>query len=108
MAEMIPIRYGGYWDVPRYIVLHYRGMLLYLRSAFDEELDDYPANYSVYKLPATVEASVQEGSWDFLNNPDITYIGEIPVGQVPFDETKCKELDASCLDRLFSDSFNSE
>lgn len=101
MAEMIPFQYGGFWDVPRGIVLRYRNTLLYLQSTFDDKLDDYPDNFSVYKLPASAEASVQQGSWDFLNSPEITNIGEVPIKQVVFDPSMRKELDPSCLDSLF-------
>ena len=71
MADMIPFRYGGFWDVPRYIVLRYRDGLLYVQSAFDEELDDYPDNYSVYKIPTSAEPSIEEGSWEFLSKPQL-------------------------------------
>jgi hypothetical protein len=48
MAEMIPFRYDGFWDVPRFILLRYGGKVLSLQSHFDDDLGDYPDACSVY------------------------------------------------------------
>ena len=48
MAEMTPFTYGGFYDVPRCISLRYRGRRFLLQSAFDDDLDEYPTDYSVY------------------------------------------------------------
>lgn len=102
MAKMTPFKYGGYWDVPRYIVLSYRDWFLLLRSEFDEELDGYEANYTVFVLSASVGDLVREGNWEFYNKTPMTEIGKIPVSAVVFDPTKHAELDASCLDELIA------
>jgi hypothetical protein len=102
MAKMTPFEYGGYWDVPRYIILSYRNRFLLLRSEFDEELDEYEANYTVFVLPESVGDSVREGNWEFYNKAPMNEIGKIPVSAVVFDQTKRAELDASCLDELIS------
>ncbi len=47
---MVPFRYVDYYDVPRTIALRYKGKLFLLQSAFDDKLDEYPDNYSVYEL----------------------------------------------------------
>jgi hypothetical protein len=49
--KMVEFQYGDFCDVPRFIILKYRDTLFLLRSAFDEELDEYPDSYSVYRLP---------------------------------------------------------
>jgi len=46
MAEMTPFTYGGFYDVPRCPTLHYHGSRSLLQSAFDEDLDEYLAEYS--------------------------------------------------------------
>jgi len=97
---MIPFRYIEFYDVPRGIVLRYRGKLLLLQSAFDEDLDDYPDRYSVYELPESVETSLAAGSWHFLENKELDRIGEIPVKALRFDSTKRKTLEPSILDDL--------
>jgi hypothetical protein len=102
MAQMIPFKYGGFWDVPRYLVFEYRDHLLLMRSEFDDELDDYEANYTVFVLPEAVGDSVREGSWEFYKNTPMVEIGQVPVSAVVFDERKREELDASCLDEMIS------
>src|SRR5207249_9117032 len=96
-------RYVEFYDVPRAIALRHRGRLLLLQSAFDEKLDEYPDNYSVFVLPESAEASLARSSWEFLEN-GLTCIGQIPVEAVRFDPTKRKTLDSSILDKLTDDS----
>jgi hypothetical protein len=100
MAQMIPFKYAGFYDVPRYIILKYRERFLLMQSAFDDELDEYASSYSVYLLPESVGHSVLDGSWDFFNNTPMDEVGQIPVCAVVFDQSKRKELDGSCLDDL--------
>ena len=99
ISKMIPFRYIEFYDVPRGIVLRYRGKLLLLQSAFNEDLDDYPDTYSVYELPESVELAGC-GSWHFLENKELDRIGEIPVKALRFDSTKRKTLEPSVLDDL--------
>ena len=64
VGQMIPFRYGGFWDVPRYILLRYRGKPLLLESPFDENLDEYPDDFAVYELPSKTERSADtRTSW---------------------------------------------
>lgn len=102
MSEMIPFRYGGFWDVPRFILLRYRGKALLLESPFDESLDEYPDDYAVYELPDGTEWSeLPEGSWIRDETPR-SLIGRIPIDKVAFDPTKRRALDPGCLDTLFA------
>jgi hypothetical protein len=102
MAQMIPFKYAGFWDIPRYILLRYRGEFLYLASEFDDDLDDYSNHYTVYVLPGYVEVSAVEGQWNAILQSTMRKVGRIPVVAVVFDATKRKELDASCLDNLLA------
>lgn len=99
MGDMVPFRFGSYYDVPRTIVVRYRELLVLLRSDFDDILDEYPDIYSVYVLPDSVEESLKRSSWEFLGS--ITNcIGCIPVKSVTFDPSKSKMIDPSILDEL--------
>jgi hypothetical protein len=100
LSEPIPFRYGGYWDVPRYLLLRYRGKTLLLQSPFDDTSDEYPDVYSVYEVPDTISQSVLEGDWTLLEGADLRLVGEIPISTVIFDPTKRRTLDSSCLDPL--------
>jgi hypothetical protein len=102
VATMTPFRLGGFYDVPRYITLIYCDKMIFLRSEFDDDLDDYPNSYSVYVIPESFAASVTAGSWEFRSK-ELVYIGEILIADVRFDSRDFKELDASCLDRLLKD-----
>jgi len=66
-------------------------------------LAEYPDIYSVYELPESVESSISEGSWLFLDRTELTRLGQIPVKSVRFDETKRKALDPYLLDALAED-----
>ena len=101
LAEIIPFRYSGFWDVPRYILLRYREKALLLQSPFDESLDDYPNVYFVYQVPDAISESVLGGDWALLEGVELRLVGEIPINAVAFDPTKRRALDSSCLEGLF-------
>jgi hypothetical protein len=100
MAEMTPFEWGWFYDVPRCVSLRYRGTRFLLQSAFDEKLDEYPSEYSVYKVPESPDDSHAICSPEFLSNTPMVCIGKIPVDEVVFDPSKRKELDATILDTL--------
>jgi hypothetical protein len=100
LCEMTPFSYGGFYDVPRCLTLRYRGRRFLLQSAFDEDLDEYPTDYSVYVVPESADDSRPMCSPEFLGSTSMACIGRIPIDQVIFDSSKRKELDASILDRL--------
>jgi len=100
LCEMTPFSYGWYWDVPRCIALRYKGKHFLLQSAFDEDLDDYPSDYSVYVVPEPADDSLPVCSPEFLGKTPMSCVGQIPIDQVTFDSTKRKELDASILNRF--------
>jgi hypothetical protein len=101
LAEIVPFRYAGFYDVPRYILLRYREMTLLLQSPFDDSIDEYPDVYSVYQLPDASSQSVLGRDWPHLDNAELHFLGEIPISTVAFDPTKRRTLDSSCLDVLF-------
>lgn len=101
LVEIVPFRYAGFYDVPRYILLSYREKTLLLQSPFDDSIDEYPDVYSVYQLPDASSQSVLGGDWPHLDNAVLHFLGEIPISTVAFDPTKRRTLDSSCLDVLF-------
>jgi len=103
MSEMTPFRYGGFYDVPRCLSLRYRGRWFLLQSAFDEGIDEYPADYSVYIVPESADDSQLVCSPEFLSNTPMACIGQIPIDRVIFDPSKRKELDASILDSFIEE-----
>lgn len=100
LCEMTPFRYGGFYDVPRCFTFRYRGKRFLLQSAFDENLDEYSSDYSVYVVPEPADDSLPACSPEFLTNVPMSCIGRIPIDEATFDSTRRREFDASTLDRF--------
>jgi hypothetical protein len=92
------LAYGEFWDVPRLFVVTVDDGLLVFDSAFDDELDDYRHEYSVYFLPWT-EAHRLHGSWKTLTD-GAELRGAVPVDAAQFDETRRLMVDASLVARF--------
>ncbi|MGA9668338.1 MAG: hypothetical protein WBQ94_03975 [Terracidiphilus sp.] len=101
-AVMVPFRYGGYWDVPRSIVLRYRKRLLLLDSPFDDALDEYPDVYTVYELSDDVVPSLAVGPWSFRGDTSLRILGTVNIKDVKFDPTRHARLDATILNPLLN------
>ena len=101
MRNMVKMRYGSFYDVPRGIVLRYKGRYFYLSSAFDEIKDEYPDDYSVYSFPETMESVASSESWGFVRElGSLQRLGSLKISDCTFDKSKRKEFDASVLDRF--------
>jgi hypothetical protein len=96
---LTPFLYTDFYDVPRNIILVVGKKWILLQSAFDEGMDEYEPDYSVYRLPSSFEPPPKGTSWEFLKQ-DLEYLGKIPVREVEFDETKRRTLNAAALDEL--------
>ena len=99
---MTPFQYGDFYDVPRMILLCVRGRWVFLQSAFDEELDNYETEYSVYRLPASFQPPSAGSRWDFLEQK-LVCVGKVPIQAVEFDNTKRRTLRAEALERIVLD-----
>jgi len=100
--QMTPFQYVDFYDVPRTIILLVRGKWVLLQSAFDQELDDYEAEYSVYRLPSLFQPPHVGSRWDFLEQ-ELICVGKIPVREVQFDTSKRRTLSAAALDEIVAD-----
>jgi hypothetical protein len=102
MSKMTRFRYSGFNDVPRGIVLKYRGKFFFLDSSFDDNADEYPDRYIVYVFPESMEAAAANSSWDFLGKlASLDHVGTINVKEVYFDRSRRKKLDATVLEQSF-------
>jgi hypothetical protein len=103
-GSMAPFKYVDFYDVPRLILLKYRDHLFLLASYFDEEKDDYDDKYSVDILPPWVEQKIGESNWRVLEGgiEGRRQIGEIPVKDIVFDQTKRRALDPTFLDKYMN------
>jgi hypothetical protein len=101
MSEQIPIKYLGFWDVPRNFIVRYRGNTLLFDSAFDETLDDYWDFYKVYVLPPIRDDELPK-DWTILPARATGYLGEVPIAQVQFDPSRRESIDSAVLDEMMT------
>jgi hypothetical protein len=103
MSEWLPIRYLGFWDVPRNFLVRYQRELYLFDCPFREELDDYPDSYAVYVLP-DLSADEIDADWAALPGKAVRKVGDIPITDVRFDPTRRKAIGAEVFDALVPDS----
>ena len=81
MASWVPVvAYRDFYDVPHLLAARVGARLLPFESRFDEALDDYEPDYSVYELPS---ADLPEGSWEHLSH-GLTRLTAVPLRDVEF------------------------
>ena len=103
MATWLPISYRGYWDVPRIILVQSCNRVLLFDCQFNDEVDDYPDEYTVFEMPPGTNEDNSPHDWRTLRDLAIRQIGVIPVKQVMFDERDgARHIDSAVLARLFS------
>jgi hypothetical protein len=82
MADWVPIiSHRGFYDVPHVLVARVGARLLLFESRFDESLDDYETDFSVYELPENAE--LPDGPWDQLSD-GLKRIAAVPLRDVEF------------------------
>jgi hypothetical protein len=94
------IAYRGFYDVPRYFVVLHEGALLLFANDFDDEADDYGADYTVFVLDGQADLS---GSWDRLPSVAVKKLGRVPVAEVRFDPSRRHSVEVSSFDRIVSE-----
>jgi hypothetical protein len=99
MSTWAPIRYRGFWDVPRVFITPHNGRTYLFDCPFDEELEDYIDSYRVYTMPDLLVEELPT-DWTTLYQRATGFLGEIPVARVRFDPTRRREIDSSVLDEL--------
>jgi hypothetical protein len=93
--QWLPISYRDFYDIPRSVLVEYEGEAYLLECPFDEEADEYPLDFAVYRLPQGVAeaARQQTSSWVDLGEAG-TLLGRVPVALVRFDESRRRLLDS--------------
>jgi hypothetical protein len=82
VAGWVPvIAYREFYDVPHLLVTRVGARLLLFESRFDESLDDYEPDYSVYELRPT--DGLPDGSWEHLSE-GLTRVGAVSLREVEF------------------------
>ena len=101
VSQLPIVKYFGFADVPREIVVRYHDQLYLLDCPFDDELDDYAPTYQVWALTPEGYQRFERGEWNLDQLiDDATGAGEIPVADVRFDPTRRQSLDDGIFQQL--------
>jgi hypothetical protein len=93
------IEYVDFWDVPRQFLVEYVDDLYLFDCPFDEDVEDYPDRYVVYRLPRDLKDRLETMTWTEL--PAVgQVVGETPVAGVRFDPTHRRYVDSQCFSAL--------
>jgi hypothetical protein len=95
----LPIRYREFYDFPRAFVVQLPGSMYYFDCPFDNQVDEYPDHYRVYRLAPDVPVPPDGESWEGLEQHG-QFVREIPTQGVRFDGTKRVSVDAKILENL--------
>jgi hypothetical protein len=95
----LPIRYREFYDVPRAVVVEFRGETYLFDCPFDHGIDDYLPEYTVYRLPPDIADELDTMSWADLGTLG-TKVGSIEVSGVVFDATRRAAMSESVFKRL--------
>jgi hypothetical protein len=95
----LPIRYRDFYDVPHLILVEHDGALYLFDGQFDQDLDDYPDKYGVYRLPDDLRPTVDTMSWvDLAHHGEP--VGTVPLAAVRFDATRRAAIDSEIFDSI--------
>jgi hypothetical protein len=96
--EWLNIVYSGFWDYPFAFVVRYKGSkYLFLRGGFDDELDDYPSEYEVYKRKDL------ESDGHTIGFGKVEWgepFGRIDMRQVEFDPTHREQINSTTFKKI--------
>jgi len=101
MSDWLPIKYRGFYDVPRIFITRYRGETYLFDCPFDEELEDDSDSFNVYVVPALWDEELPK-DWTTLHTRAIRCLGQVPVASVRFDPTRRQAVDSAILEELLT------
>lgn len=99
METWLPIRYRGYWDIPRMILVRYANRLFMFDCPFDHDLDDYREHFTVYLLPNIPDEDTPD-DWTTLLPRATRLVGTVSAADVKFDPTRRAAIDAEVFDLI--------
>ena len=95
----IEIQYGDFYDFPRMFIVIDGGNRYLFDGSFEDQLDDYPAEFVVYLMPELTRDELA-GSWAQFPQRALRRLGRVPTREVTFDPTRRKTIDGAILDRF--------
>ncbi len=97
----LPIEYGEFHDIPRAVVVNDETGSYFFDCPFSDELDEYPEEFIVYKLPENASLGGNALSWSELPKYG-KRVGSVRVEGVIFDESKRNSIRGDALAPLIS------
>ena len=91
--------YWDFWDVPRAILAKLGEETYFLDCPFDDVLDDYRPEFTVYLMPQLSNDEVVAGA-RHLPKLALSVLGTWPVAATRLDPTLRKQVDLSFLNEL--------
>ena len=95
----VSMRYRDFYDIPRALVVEWRGQTYLFDCLYDHDIDDYPPEYVVYLLPQEVAEELDVISWTDLGHRG-ERVSAVPTADLNFDATKRKALDSTIFEQL--------
>lgn len=95
--------YRDFWDFPRIFLALYKGTLLLFDCEFNDEKEDFKDTYRVFTMPHMTEEEL-DGSWSKLSSKALSYLGEVLISEVKFDDSRREYLDAEIVSRLLKEN----
>jgi hypothetical protein len=97
----LPIQYRGFYDVPLSILVEYRGFAWLLDLRFDDILDEYADQYSLYRLEGDTRRYRDDPKSDWTSLPSCgVRIGSVPVARVRFDSTRRQSVHSDLFNHV--------
>jgi len=91
--------YWGFWDIPRCILATLGDETYFLDCPFDEALDDYRPEFTVYLMPEISRDELVAGARD-LPSRAISTLGTWPVSETRLDSSLRKKVDLGFIEEL--------
>lgn len=104
-----PIQFRDFYDVPRMFTVTLGGVIYLFDCPFDDEIDDYPDSYEVYRLRAghplpdwisTMGHSLL--AYVAAKDPGLHRVGSMPASLVTFDPTRRQSIRDDALASIVS------
>jgi hypothetical protein len=93
----LPFKYRDFYDIPRAIIVERDGKYYFFDCPFHPESDEYPAEFTVYRLHPEAASDLESGSWENLA-PAGEMLGHVPVDAMEFDSSKRALLNDKVFD----------
>jgi hypothetical protein len=83
----LPIKYRDFYDIPRAFVVEWKGDIYFFDCPFDAQADEYPDEYTVYRLRAETVQNLEDIPWGNPSGPG-EVVGRVWTAAVELDPSK--------------------